>query len=393
MSSLFEPFALRGTVLKHRIIVPPMCTYASGPGSVATDWHLVHYGRLAMGGAAMIILEATAVDSVGLHSYADLGLWSDDHVPALRRLTDFMKSQDCVPAIQLQHAGRKASARRPWQGGGALDETDIDLRGEAPWQPVGPSPIPFAEGKPVPAELTLAQIGDIFGQWTAAARRALSAGFEVVEIHAAHGYLLNQFLSPVANHRTDRYGGSRENRMRLTIEVAAAVRSVWPSDKPVLVRVSAVDDVEGGCTLDDTISLVLKLKDVGVDAIDCSSGGIGGAATMSRLARTPGFQVPFSERIRREAGIPTIAVGLIMTPELAAEIVDTGAADLVAVGREVLANPNWPSEARTRLRPEDGYRHWYPLAGWWLERRAAILDSQPSNGSHVQTGDGHGRTA
>ena len=373
MTSLFEPFALRGTVLRHRLIVPPMCTYAAAPGGKATDWHLVHYGRLAMGGAAMIIVEATAIDPVGLHSYADLGLWSDDQIPALRRLTDFMKSQDCVPAIQLQHAGRKAGARRPWHGAGPLDQTDLKLRGEAPWQPVGPSSIPFGEGKPVPTELTTSQLAGIIDQWVAAARRALVAGFEVVEIHAAHGYLLNQFLSPVANHRTDSYGGSLENRMRLTIEVAEAVRAVWPDDKPIFVRVSAVDDVEGGCTLEDTVCLASRLKEVGVDAIHCSSGGIGGAATMSRLARTPGFQVPFAERIRHEANIPTIAVGLIMIPEHAAEIVDTGSADLVAIGREVLANPNWPAAARTHLQSEAGYRHWYPLAGWWLEKRAAIL--------------------
>lgn len=373
LTLLFEPFALRGTVLKHRIVVPPMCTYASGPGSVATDWHLVHYGRLAMGGAAMVILEATAIEPAGLHSYADLGIWSDEQCPGLRRITDFMRSQGCVPAIQLQHAGRKASARRPWHGGGPLDETDLAERGEPPWQPVGPSPLPFAPGKPVPAELGLADIAAIIAAWAAAASRALAAGFEVVEIHAAHGYLLNQFLSPVANLRTDRYGGSRDNRMRLTLEVAEAVRAVWPQDRPVLVRVSAVDDVEGGCTLDDTVALAVRLKEVGVDAIHCSAGGIGGAATMNRMARTPGFQVPFAGTIRREAGIPTIAVGLIMTPELAAEVIDGGSADLVAIGREVLADPNWPAAARTRLRPEDGYRHWYELAGWWLERRAAIL--------------------
>jgi 2,4-dienoyl-CoA reductase-like NADH-dependent reductase (Old Yellow Enzyme family) len=375
MSALFEPFAMRSVTLRHRLVVSPMCMYACAPDGKATDWHLVHYGHLAMGGAAMVMLEATSIDPVGRHSYADLGIWSDEHVAPLRRIADFIKSQDSVPAIQLQHAGRKASARRPWHGGSPLTEEDAALRGEQPWQAVGPSPIPLSEGKPVPTALKLEDLPAIVGMWAAAARRALAAGFEVVEIHAAHGYLLNQFLSPLANQRSDRYGGDLEGRMRLPLEVAEAVRAVWPDDKPVLVRVSCVDGVEGGWTLEETVALSKELKARGVDAIDCSSGGIGGAATMNRLARFPGFQVPFAERVRREAEIPTVAVGLIMTPELAAEIIDSGFADLVAIGREVLVDPNWPNAARTSLQPEAGYAHWRQVAGWWLDKRAAILRS------------------
>jgi len=376
MTALFAPFTQRGVTMKNRIVISPMCTYSCGADGLATDWHFAHYGRFAMGGAGMVMLEATSILAKGRHCYSDLGIWSDEHIPQLRRIAQFIKAQDSVAAIQLQHAGRKASAGRPWHGAKPLGEEDILLRGEHPWPVVGPSPIPYAEGAPVPSELTLAEMDELKAAWVAATQRALAADFDVVEIHAAHGYLLNQFLSPLSNQRSDRYGGDLAGRMRWPLEVVQAVRAAWPEDKPLYVRVSAVDGAEaGGWTLDETVAFARELKALGVDLIDCSSGGIGGGATMSRLARSPGFQVPFAERVRTEAEVPTIAVGLIMTPELAAEIVDLGRADLVAIGREVLVDPNWPCSARTHLQTERGYNDWPGHSAWWLEKRAQILRS------------------
>lgn len=376
MSALFEPFSLRGMTLKNRIVVSPMCTYSAAADGLVTDWHFVHYGRLAMGGAGMVMLEATSIEANGRHCYSDLGVWSDEHIAPLRRVAEFIKAQGAVPALQLQHAGRKASAGRPWHGAKPLGEEDIRLRGEHPWQVYGPSPVPYTEGAPVPIEFSIEDLNDVKKAWVKAAERALAAGFEVIEVHAAHGYLLNQFLSPLANFRTDQYGGDLESRMRWPLEVIEAVRAAWPEDKPLFVRVSAVDGTEtGGWMLEDTVVFARELKALGVDLVDCSSGGIGGGATMNRLARSAGFQVPFAERVRKEAEIPTIAVGLIMTPELAAEIVDRGQSDLVAIGREVLVDPNWPCAARTHLQAERGYTDWPGATGWWLDKRAQILKS------------------
>lgn len=367
---LFEPFRLRGVTLKNRIIASPMCMYRADHDGTANDWHFAHYSRLAMGGAAMVMLEATAVDIMGRHCYADLGIWGEEHVAPLRRIAEFMKSQQCVPALQLQHAGRKGGTRRPWHGKSPLNEEDVRLRGEPPWPVVGPSALPASDGMPMPSELTADEIKRVIDSWVLAARRALLAGFEVLELHAAHGYLVHQFLSSFSNKRTDHYGGDRAGRMRFALELVEAVRRVWPEDRPLLVRVSAVD--EAGWSLDDTVALAREFKARGVDAIDCSSGGISGSPT-NQAARGPGFQVPFAERVRADAGLPTIAVGLIMTPQLAAEIIDSGSADLVAIGREVLVNPNWPCAARTLLQPERGHADWPPETGWWLDRRADIL--------------------
>ena len=374
MVALFEPYTLRSVTLKNRIVISPMCTYSAASDGFATDWHFVHYGQLAIGGAGMVMLEATSIEARGRHCYSDLGIWSDEHIPPLRRIAQFIKAQNCVPALQLQHSGRKASAGRPWHGAKPLTEEDVRLRGEHPWKTVGPSPVPYTRGAPVPDELTSDEMNALKGAWVAATKRALEAGFEVIEVHAAHGYLLNQFLSPLANYRTDCYGGDLAGRMRWPLEVIQAVRAAWPKDKPLFVRVSSVDGTEeGGWMLDDTVAFARELKAIGVDLVDCSSGGIGGAATMNRLARSPGFQVPFAERVRHEAGIPTIAVGLIMTPELAADVVDSGRADLVAIGREVLVDPNWPCAARTQLEPERGYVDWPAPNNWWLDKRAQIL--------------------
>ena len=373
MTALFDPIALRGVTLKNRLVVAPMCTYAAHADGKANDWHLVHYGRLAMGGAAMVMLEATAVEARGRGAYSDLGLWDDEHIAPLRRVVDFLKSQDSVPAIQLQHAGRKAAMRRPWHGGKPLDDEDARLRGEPPWVSVGPSALPYADGAPVPHQVDGADMQQIIQAYVSATRRSRDAGFEIVEIHGAHGYLMNQFLSPIANQRTDRYGGSLQNRMRFCLEVAQAVRAAWPLDKPLFWRVSAVDGVEGGWTMDETVVLSRALKERGVDVIDCSSGGIGGSVMLSRIPRGPGFQVPFAERIRREAGVASMAVGLITTAQQAAEVVDEHRADLVAIGRELLIDPNWPLRAQHALNPEGGYGHWPEYPGWWLQARERSL--------------------
>jgi 2,4-dienoyl-CoA reductase-like NADH-dependent reductase (Old Yellow Enzyme family) len=366
MTTLFDPFTLRGVTLRHRLVISPMCTYRAGPDGRATDWHFAHYARFAFGGAAMVMTEATSVAAEGRHCYSDLGIWEDGQIAPLRRIAEFLKAHDCVPAIQLQHAGRKASARRPWDGAKPLDEDDARLRGEPAWPVMGPSPIPYAEGAPVPREMDQADIRDDIEQWVQATRRAVAAGFEVLEVHAAHGYLINQFLSPLANQRQDAYGGDLAGRMRFALELIEAVRAAWPQDKPLLVRVSAVDS---GWSMDDTVALARALKAVGVDAIDCSSGGIGGPVVNARVPRGPGFQVPFAERVRQEAGLPSIAVGLITEPQQAAEIVENGRADLVAIGREALVNPNWVNQALTQMQPQGGYAHWPAPSGWWLDRR------------------------
>ena len=375
MTALFDPFTLRGITLRNRIVIPPMVMYRAGHDGKANDWHLAHYGRLAMGGASMVFVESTQIDPRGRVGYADLGLWSDEQIGPLRRISDFIKSQDCVPAIQLSHTGRKGGIRRPWDGYTVLDEEDARLRNEPPWPVIGPSAVPYTKGAQVPWELRVDELPQVISLWAAAARRAFEAGFEMLEIHAAHGYLLHQFLSPIANYRTDQYGGDLTGRMRFPLEVVEAVRAAWPQGMALLVRVSSVDDgVDEGWTLEDTVVFSREMKARGVDAIDCSSGGIGGSPTNSnRLARGPGFQVPFAERVRREVEIPTVGVGLITTPEFAAEIVDTGRADLVAIGREALIDPNWPNSARTHMQPERGFADWPPESGWWLDKRSASL--------------------
>jgi len=371
MTELFSPFALRGLTLKNRIAIPPMCQFAAADG-LANDFHLAHYGRFALGGAGLIIVESTAIDPSGRISYGDIGLWRDEQVEPLRRLTALLTSLGAAPAIQINHAGRKAAQRRPWDGASPLDANDA-ARGEPPWPVIGPSALAAADGWPTPRALTETDIHGLVDAWAAAARRADRAGFAALEVHAAHGYLLHQFLSPLSNRRNDAYGGDRAGRMRFALEVAEAVRSVWPQEKPLFVRVSAVDGFAGGWDLDDTVALSRELKTRGVDAIHCSSGGLLSAATAARVPRAPGFQVQFAERVRREAGVPSIAVGLILTPSQAAEIVDTGKADIVAIGREALVDPNWALHARRALTPERGYADWPQESGWWLDRRVASL--------------------
>jgi 2,4-dienoyl-CoA reductase-like NADH-dependent reductase (Old Yellow Enzyme family) len=375
---LFTPLSLRGVTLRNRIVVSPMCQY-SAEGGVANDWHLVHLGKFAQGGAGAVFVEATAVEESGRITHGDVGIWGEQHIPPLRRIANFLKAQGAVPAIQLAHAGRKASMQRPWYGNGPLSAADR-ARGDEPWRIVAPSPLPLDEGWLTPAELTAAEIGELREAFRRAAERALSAGFEIVELHGAHGYLLHEFLSPLANRRSDAYGGDRAGRMRFPLEIAETVRAVWPDDRPVFVRVSSVDGVEGGWALDDTVAFARELKARGVDVVDCSSGGIAGSATASRNApRGLGFQIPYAERVRREAGLKTMAVGLILEPQQAEAALRGNQADLVAVGREALWDPNWPLHAARTLGVEDEFAAWPKQYGWWLERREKVLQTIRAN--------------
>ncbi|MFY9822840.1 MAG: NADH:flavin oxidoreductase/NADH oxidase [Thermoanaerobaculia bacterium] len=339
--SLLSPLTIRGVTLRHRIVMSPMCQYSAEEG-LANDWHLVHLASRAVGGVALAMAEATAVTRDGRISPADLGIWSDAHAEPLARIARFVSAQGATAGIQLAHAGRKASTVPPWQGGHPLMTPE-----EGGWTVVGPGPIPFREGGPVPVPLDEAGIDDVVAAFESAAQRALAAGFRVIEIHAAHGYLLHQFLSPLSNHRTDRYGGSLENRMRLTLRVAERVRAAMPEELPLFVRISATDWAdEGGWDVGQSVELAKRLKEIGVDLIDVSSGG---TLTKASIPATPGYQVPFARRIRHEAGIATAAVGLITEPQQANEIIENGDADLVFLARELLREPYWAFKAQREL--------------------------------------------
>jgi 2,4-dienoyl-CoA reductase-like NADH-dependent reductase (Old Yellow Enzyme family) len=339
-ATLFSPLSLRDLTLRNRIGVSPMCQYSSEDG-FANDWHLVHLGGFATGGAALVLTEATAVLAEGRISPQDLGIWKDDHIPFLRRITDFVRAHGAAAGIQLAHAGRKASTARPWEGSGAVRPE------EGGWLDVhAPSDIPFAPGYPQPHALDAAGISRVVDAFRVGALRALEAGFQVAEIHAAHGYLLHEFLSPLANAREDEYGGGFENRIRLVREVVAAVRAVWPEEWPLLLRLSATDWADGGWTLEESVELATLLRGDGVDLVDCSSGGLVPGA---KIEVGPGYQVAFAERIRRDAGIATAAVGMITDAEQAEEIVRAGHADMVFLARELLRNPRWPLRAAHRL--------------------------------------------
>jgi 2,4-dienoyl-CoA reductase-like NADH-dependent reductase (Old Yellow Enzyme family) len=338
-ASLFTPLSIRGVTLRNRIAVSPMCEYSSEDG-FANDWHLVHLGSRAVGGAGLILTEAAAVEARGRISPADLGIWTHQHIEPLARVTRFVKQQGGVPGIQLAHAGRKASTDAPWRGGKPLSLE------EDGWEPVGPSAIPFDNGYATPGELTIAGIRAILDAFVAAAKRSLDAGFEVIELHGAHGYLAHEFLSPLSNQRKDAYGGPLENRMRFVLELVDEVRAVWPERFPLFLRISATDYVEGGWNLDEAVELARIVRGRGVDLVDCSSGGnVAGVA----IPFKPGYQVPFAERIRREAGVMTGAVGLITEPAQAETIVKEGSADIVLLAREFLREPYWPFKAANEL--------------------------------------------
>jgi 2,4-dienoyl-CoA reductase-like NADH-dependent reductase (Old Yellow Enzyme family) len=341
MPHLFEPLALRGITLRNRIGVSPMCQYSYQDG-FSNDWQVIHLGARAAGGAGLIIAEATAVQARGRITPNDVGIWSDNRVEPLERVTKVIRENGAVAGIQIAHAGRKASTRRPWDGGTPIqaDETDY-------WQVVGASPIPFNEKYQTPHELTITEIQEIISDFKAAAVRALTAGFELLEVHAAHGYLLHSFYSPLSNQRTDQYGGSFENRIRLTMEVVQTVRAVWPESLPVIVRISGTDWTEGGWTVDESVDLAKRLKSEGVDLIDCSSGG---NLANARLPLGPGYQVPIAEAVKNRAGIAAAAVGLITAPAQADEIIRNGRADLVLLGREMLRDPYWALHAAQTLK-------------------------------------------
>ena len=367
-SLLFRPIQLRTLKIRNRLVIAPMCQYSAVDG-MANDWHFAHLAKFAVGGAGVVFTEAAAVSPEGRITHGDLGIWSMDHARALERTVAFIKDHGAVPAIQIAHAGRKASMQRPWHGNGPLDESDFQW-GEHPWEIVAHSPEPTNEGWLLPKELTKQDVQELVQNFADAAKNAHAVRFEIAEIHGAHGYLIHSFLSPLSNHRTDEYGGSLQNRMRFALEAAEAVRAVWPEELPLFFRVSATDAVEGGWLVDDSVVLAKELKALGVDVVDCSSRGIYGAATAARKIPAPGFQVPYAERIRKEAEIATQAVGLILTPEQAEAILQEGRADLVAIAREALYNPFWPLHAQEQLEPEKGFSDWPKQYGWWLERRA-----------------------
>ena len=371
---LFDAIRIRDVELRNRIVVSPMCQYSATDGHVG-DWHLVHLGKFAQGGAGAVFVEATAVEKRGRITHGDTGIWDDAHIEGLRRIAAFVKSQGAVPAIQLAHAGRKASMARPWYGNAPLTQADLD-RGDKPWSIVAPCDTPLGEEWIKPRGFEKGDFQVVLNAYRQAVRRAHAAGFEILEIHAAHGYLLHTFLSPLSNKRTDEYGGSLQNRMRFPLEVAKEVRSAWPAGKPLFMRVSSIDDAEGGWSIEDTILLSKELKNAGVDVVDCSSGGILGsatAATRTLLPRVPGFQIPFAERVRREAGMKTMAVGLILTPQQAEEALQAGRADLIAIGREALYDPNWPLHAALALGVDPEFARWPQQYGWWLTRRESLL--------------------
>jgi 2,4-dienoyl-CoA reductase-like NADH-dependent reductase (Old Yellow Enzyme family) len=372
---LFTPITLRGVAARNRVAISPMCTYSAVDG-MAGDWHLVHLGKFALGGAGLVFVEATAVEARGRITHGDVGIWSDAHAQALARIAAFLKTHGAVPVIQLAHAGRKASMQRPWEGNAALTPQDV-ARGDAPWAIVGPTAAPMAEGWLVPQAMERADIDAVIAAFAAGARRAHAAGFEIAEIHGAHGYLIHSFLSPLSNTRTDAYGGDRAGRMRFALEVTEAVRAVWPEDKPLFFRVSSVDALDGGWQLEDSVALAEALKVRGVDVIDCSSGGLTGSATAAAIPRTLGFQVPYAARIRRDAGIATQAVGLILDGPQAERILRAGEADLIAIGREALVDPFWALHAAEALGAIDGFDAYPQPYAWWLERRAKTLAKLP----------------
>jgi 2,4-dienoyl-CoA reductase-like NADH-dependent reductase (Old Yellow Enzyme family) len=322
-----------------------------------------------------VFVEATAVEKRGRITHGDTGIWDDAHIAGLNRISSFIKQQKAVPAIQLAHAGRKASMARPWYGNGPLTQADSD-RGDKAWSTVAPTETPIGEGWIAPRAYKKGDFEVVLNAFRQAARRAHAAGFEIVEVHAAHGYLLHTFLSPLSNTRTDEYGGSLDNRMRFPLEAVKAVRETWPAGKPLFLRCSSIDDVEGGWSIEDSVALAKKLKQAGVDVIDCSSGGILGsatAATKTLVPRVPGFQLPFSEQIRKEAGLKTMAVGLILSGAQAEEALQAGRADLIAVGRDALYDPNWALHAARELGVDPEYALWPEQYGWWLTRRESVL--------------------
>lgn len=363
MPQLFTPFTLRNLTLRNRTMVSPMCQYSSVDG-LANDWHFVHLGRFALGGFGLVTVEASGVTPEGRISYGDMGIWDEKHVAPLKRIVAFLHSQGAAAGIQLAHAGRKASTKNPWRPDLPDDPAERAAIGYTDWQPVAPSAVPHAEGWKIPHELSIVEINSLVQSFADAAQRAEAAGFDVIEIHAAHGYLIDQFLSPLANKRTDDYGGSRQNRMRFALEIVTAVRKVWPDHKPLFMRFSVQDWHPDGWQVEDSIELAKQVKSLGVDLIDCSSGGFDGA----KIAVGPSYQVPLSRQVRQGADIATSAVGLIPDATEAERIITDGDADLVAFARASLDDPNWPVHAQRELDPQNQHYALWPIQAGYAVR-------------------------
>lgn len=368
---LFQPLQLRELVLNNRIVISPMCQHAAESGR-ATPWHMVHLGKFALGGAGLILTESTAVDPRGRIGTADLGLWEDSQIEPLKGVVDFVHSNGGAIGVQLAHAGRKSGSQPLWEGGAALSEQRL-ASDPQPWQRLGPSAVPAGPGWSAPLALDAAGIADVVRSFVDATLRAEQAGFDVVELHFGHGYLVASFLSPNSNHRNDEWGGSLKGRMRLALEIARKVRAAWPEGKPLFCRLSAVDGSVDGWSLDDSIVLSRELARCGVDVIDCSSGGLTEETRALPVPRGLGFQLPFSQRIRQEAEIKTQAVGMIVDASQAEAVLVEGKADLIALGREALFDPYWPHHAAITLGVDPAYKRWPVRHGVWLAKRAPGL--------------------
>lgn len=372
MSKLFEPVKIRALEIRNRTVLSPMCMY-SAEGGKLTDFHLVHLGRFALGGAGLIFVEATGVSPEGRITHGDSGLYKDEQMEPLKRIVSFVKSQGATIGIQLAHAGRKASCQRPWEGDGPITKDNMKP-GEEAWQTYSSSAIPWGENWHTPKEMDEKDMEKVRQDFLAAAKRALACGFDVLEMHNAHGYLLQSFLSPIANQRKDQYGGSLENRMRFPLSVAKVLREFWPQEKPMFVRISSVDGIEGGFTIEEAVEYAKELKKLGVDVIDCSSGGQPGKM---QLRAALGYQVPFAREIKHAAGIQTMAVGMIVDAHQANEIITSDSADFVALAREALNSPDWFFHAEQELGQapqDDPYSDWPPQYGFWLGKRKHTLD-------------------
>ena len=369
-SNLFSAFSLNNKIFRNRIILSPMCQYKANNGFI-DEWHLQHYSRFAFSGLGGAFIEATAVSPEGRIGYGCTGIWNDDHIKGLKKITKIFREHNCRSGIQLAHAGRKASFLRPWDGAKPIETNDGN---EKKWQTIGPSAIAVNADTPTPLEMSLDDINRVKEDFKNAAIRSIKAGFDMIEIHGAHGYLLHSFFSPLSNKRTDNYGGSLENRMRFGLEVVKSIKSILPDDIPLFFRISSVDGAENGTKFEENISYARELKKAGVDIIDCSSGGIGGSPVLTKSKIIPGFQVPYSERIKKEANINTMAVGAIIEPDQAEDIITNGRADLIAIGRELLADTQWVYKAATKFGLSNSKDFLPDSYSFFLSRRDDYLD-------------------
>ncbi len=367
---LFSSFKIKSKSFRNRIVLSPMCQYKAKDG-VISDWHFQHYSRFAFSGLGAAFVEATGVSPEGRIGHGCTGIWSDSHVEGLSKIAKIFNEYNCLSGIQLAHAGRKASYLRPWDGASPITEND---KVEPAWQAIGPSAIPINNSSPVPKEMTVEDINKVREDFKKAAQRADKAGFDIIEIHGAHGYLLHSFFSPLSNQRNDQYGGSFENRIRFALEIIADIKSVWPDNKPLFYRLSSIDAPGQGANLEDNIKLAKSLKSVGVDVIDCSSGGITGSPVLTKSKIVPGFQVPYSEKIKKDAEISSMAVGAIISADQANEIISNKRADLVAMGRELLADTQWAYKAATYFNLENAKDYLPDSYSFYLSRRDEYLD-------------------